>query len=215
MDDCIVYTLIANKGNSVVCEYSDKLGNFAQISRVLLSKEIKLNERQIFKAGSYSFYSLNEKGITFMCLCRGLDDTSIMMYLGEIRNTLFKIYSFERVECAIALEFSTFSKSIKEIKEYYEARPRISISGDLISKIQETRVVDIRNISGLLDKNGGLEIIVKMPRVGGEKDFFSYSKLVSKPIKVIKKDSSSRPISEKKYIILGLAVIVILLIYIF
>lgn len=154
----IIYTLIANKPSSVICEYTDKSGNFAQVSRVILNKEVEADTQKALEANRYKFHYINENKITFMCLSEGRDDKSIISYLKEIRDCLYKTYDYEVVLNAHAFQMKAFSKSIQEIKEYYDNMPRQSISGEIISDLKEAQTLMKKNISDLIDRGIKLEV---------------------------------------------------------
>lgn len=156
----IYYTLIANKKDNVICEYTDKLGNFQQVSRILLSKAIEKETNQAMEFKDKRFHSINENGLTYLCLSEDLDDQLIMSYLKDIQRRLISQYDWEYITSASAYKLSAFENQIKELIEYYQGKPRVSVSGQLINDLNEVKQVVVKNIQELMDRENTLELTI-------------------------------------------------------
>lgn len=156
----IHYTLIANKKDNVLCEYTTKSGNFQQISRVLLSKAVEKETSQALDWHNHRFHSINENGLTFLCLTENIEDGMVLSYLKDVQKSLLRQYDFEYVSVAPAYKLSAFDKQIKELVEYYESRPRQSISGEVINDLNEVKKMVVKNINTLMERENTLELTI-------------------------------------------------------
>ncbi len=157
----IIYTLIANKIDNVVCEYTNLDGNFPQITRIILNKEVEPETTKALQHDKYTYHYINENKITFLAFSEGMSDSTIIAYLKDIKANLYKEYQYENVANAQAYQLSSFSKKLKELSEYYKDTPRISIGGEIIKDLGDIKNMMTKNISNLLDRGKKLDIIVK------------------------------------------------------
>lgn len=175
----IIYTLIANKIDNVICEYTDKGGNFQQITRVILNKEVEPNTMKALEKDNFKFHYINENKITFLALSEGMNDSLMISYLKEVKKNLYKTYEYDLVLNSQAYQLSSFSKNIQELIEYYKDTPRKSIGGEVIQDLVEAKNLITKNITQLLERDQKLDIIVtnaQSLRVDAEKvsGFVSY-----------------------------------------
>mmetsp|Transcript_2758 Transcript_2758/g.2400 ORF Transcript_2758/g.2400 Transcript_2758/m.2400 type:complete len:91 (+) Transcript_2758:98-370(+) len=74
----IIYALIAREDQNpdspqsniyVLTEVSDSNGNFPQVTRSIILRNVPRNEKSIYNyQDKYIFHTLNETGFTFLCL---------------------------------------------------------------------------------------------------------------------------------------------------
>lgn len=157
----IYYTLIANKIDNVLCEYTDKEGNFQQISRMLLAKAVDKDTNQALVYSNHKFHAINDKGVTYLCLSDNMDDKIIISFLKDVQLNLNRQYDSDYILAAPAYKLSAFEKQIKELVEYYETSPRKSVTGNMINELNETKSLVVKNISTLLDRENTLELTIK------------------------------------------------------
>lgn len=156
----IYYALIANKKDNVICEFTDKSGNFQQISRELLRQFIDSDANQVTKYQNYNFHSINENGLTFLSLSDGLEDNLMMSFLRDVQQRLITQYDWEFITSAGAYKLEAFQKQIKELIEYYETNPRQSVTGAIIKELSEVKKIIVKNIENLMDRENTLELTV-------------------------------------------------------
>lgn len=156
----IHYTLIANKKDNVICEFTEKTGNFQQVSRILLSKAVNQECSEALEFKKHKFHYLNENGLTFLCLSEDIEDERIMAFLKDLQSSLLRQYDFEYVSTAPAFKLAAFEKQIQELVEYYETNPRTSISGQVIQELNEVKSLVVKNINTLMDRENTLELTI-------------------------------------------------------
>lgn len=156
----IYNTLVANKKNNVLCEYAQKAGNVQTFSRQLLTKAIENDTSQALDFQSHRFHSINQNGLTFLCLSANMPDDVVLSFLRDVQSSLLRQYDYEFLIAAPAYKCSAFEKQIKELVEYYENRPRQSISGEIIKDLSEVKNMVVKNITTLMDRGVTLEIAV-------------------------------------------------------
>ena len=65
----IIYCLIARDTETVLCEHALASGNFPQLSRTILSRHIKTNDKRMLQYDQkYIFHYQNQDGITVLAL---------------------------------------------------------------------------------------------------------------------------------------------------
>lgn len=157
----IIYTVIANKTDNVLCDYSDKTGNFEQFTRIILKSEIEPETIKALQYQQYTYHYINENKITFLVFSEGMSDISMISYLKDIKKKLYKEYDYELILNAQAYQIAQFSKIIEEISEYYKEDPRRSVDGELIENLNEAKQMLMKNVTELLNRGQKIDIIVK------------------------------------------------------
>lgn len=157
----IIYTLIANKIDNVICDYTDNDGNFEQITRLVLNKEVEPDSTKALQIKNYRYHYINENKITFLSFSQGIEDSTMIAFLREIKNSLYKTYEYETIVQAQANQLKSFSKNIQELISYYIETPRMSVRGEVINDLQEVKKMMTKNITDLIERGVKLDIIVK------------------------------------------------------
>ena len=157
----IYYTLIANKKDNVICEYTEKTGNFQQVSRRLLSLAVENETNQAMEYKNYKFHSINENGLTFLSLSEGISNEIMIAFLKDVQCRLTSQYDWEYITSASAYKLSAFESQLKELIDYYESNPIQSITGDLIKNLSQAKSLVVKNIESLMDRENTLEITIK------------------------------------------------------
>lgn len=156
----ILYTLISNKPDSIICEYNENYGNFLQLSRIILAKEIEPETQRILLYNNHKFCYINENGITFLCLSKDMEDKTMISFLIDVKNALYKTYDYNTILTAHAYQMGSFTNTIKDLAKHYQDLPRYSVSGELINELKEAKNLITKNISDLIDRDQKLELTV-------------------------------------------------------
>lgn len=110
----IILSLIAKYPDIVLCEYSEFVGNFHQITRVVLQK-LKPNCKYSIEYDRHKFYYINENQLTFLCLSDGISDETAFAFLGELKNKLFQTYELEKILSFKANQLTGFTDNLKQL----------------------------------------------------------------------------------------------------
>ncbi len=156
----IYNALVANKKNNVLCEFAEKSLNVQQFSRQLLTKAIESETTQALDFKDHRFHSINQNGLTFLCLSENMPDDIVLSFLRDVQSSLLRQYDYEFLISAPAYKCSAFEKQIKELVEYYENRPRQSISGEIIKDLSEVKNMVVKNITTLMDRENTLDLAI-------------------------------------------------------
>jgi hypothetical protein len=156
----IYNALVANKKNNVLCEYAQNSLNVQQFSRQLLTKAIESETTQALDFHNHRFHSINQNGLTFLCLSANMTDDIVLSFLRDVQSSLLRQYDYEFLISAPAYKCSAFEKQIKELVEYYENRPRQSITGEIIKDLSEVKKMVVKNITTLMDRENTLDLAI-------------------------------------------------------
>lgn len=116
----IIHCLIGRKSDIVLVEYTEHLGNFQQISRLLLRK---LKNENIISIDyeDHRFYYIKENDFTYMCLCEK-ESNNIFSFLNDIKKKFIDTYDLEKVKSASSYQLQEFESNMKEIVEFYNSK---------------------------------------------------------------------------------------------
>jgi len=109
----IISSLVAKYPDVVLCEYSDFVGNFQQISRIILQKLNRECKYSMIDYDKYKFFYINENKITYMCLCEGVSSDIAFCFLSEIKKKIFKKYRIDQLNSFNNNHLFAFSKELK------------------------------------------------------------------------------------------------------
>ena len=71
----IFYALISKNFNIIISEYTDYIGNFQQITRILLYKlKNKFDKMGIIRYNKYIYSYLTAENLIFLCISNNQDD---------------------------------------------------------------------------------------------------------------------------------------------
>lgn len=117
-EEKVIYALVA-RGGDVLAEYTDRTGNFEQVTRQLLNK-IPAGENKImsyvYPKEKYVFHYMVEDGITYLCMA---DEAFLRMiafrFLEDMKNK-FKQSFGDRARTAHAYAFNAdFQGTIRRL----------------------------------------------------------------------------------------------------
>jgi len=108
----IILSLIAKYPDVVLCEYSEFVGNFPQITRVVLQK-LKPNCKYSIEYDKHKYYYINENKITYLCLSDGISDEAAFSFLNDLKKNLLQNYEIEKVLSLNANQLKGFVDDMK------------------------------------------------------------------------------------------------------
>lgn len=121
----IVYALIARQ-QSVLCEYTDKSGNFPTVTRVVLkhiaqqSADAAAESRSVFPYNEFNFFFLHDDGLTYMCMAEEPVQTNVAFaMLAELKAAFVEHYG-ERGKTAIAFGMMPFAPTLESLMKKYD-----------------------------------------------------------------------------------------------
>jgi hypothetical protein len=112
----IIYSLVAKGNDAVLSEYTEFVGNFQQISRILMMKTRKKNVKFSIPYDSYKFYYHNEENLTYLCMTdNNMADETAFAFLLDVRNIFFKFYDPEKLSNLISYQLNEFNEQLKNL----------------------------------------------------------------------------------------------------
>lgn len=124
----VVYALIARQ-QSVLCEYTDKSGNFPTVTRVVL-KHIATQQQQsgeeapesksVFPYNEFNFFFLHDDGLTYMCMAEERVQTNVAFaLLVELKSAFVAQYGAQG-KSAIAFGMMPFAPTLEGLMKKYD-----------------------------------------------------------------------------------------------
>ena len=114
----IILSLIAKFPDIVLCEYSEFVGNFPQITRVVLQK-LKPNSKYSVEYDKHKYYYINENKITYLCLSDGISDEAAFAFLGDLKKKLLQNYEIEKILSLNANQLKGFTEDLKTLMVFF------------------------------------------------------------------------------------------------
>lgn len=119
----VVYALIARQ-QSVLCEYTDKSGNFPTVTRVVLKHIAQQSSvaatKSVFPYNEFNFFFLHDDGITYMCMAEEQVQTNVaFMLLAELQAAFVDHYG-EQGKTAIAFGMMPFAPTLESLMKKYD-----------------------------------------------------------------------------------------------
>lgn len=108
----IISALIAKHPDVVLCEHSDFMGNFRQITRMILQKVI-LNKKYTIDYEKYNFHYINENKITYLCLCEGVEKLTAFSFLEDFKKKILNTYKIEELLTFKEYQLNAFTVELK------------------------------------------------------------------------------------------------------
>lgn len=122
----IVYALIARQ-QSVLCEYTDKSGNFPTVTRVML-KHIAAQQltgetpesKSVFPYNDFNFFFLHDDGLAYMCMAEERVQTNVAFSLLVELKTAFVAQYGAQGKSAIAFGMMPFVPTLEGLMKKYD-----------------------------------------------------------------------------------------------
>lgn len=158
----IIYSLVS-RTTAVLAEFTSPglSGNFSTVTRVLLTKIPKTDEKLSYIYDKYVFHYVVSSGLTYLCMAdQQLPRSVAFEFLDDIRNRFISTYG-ERAKTAIAFAFNAdFQRVLQTQMDHYNA-PR---ADDKVTRVREeinaVKDVMIRNIDKVLERGEKIELLV-------------------------------------------------------
>ena len=171
MSSCIVYALIARR-RDVLCEYTSNnvSGNFATVTRVLLTKLPIQDGRAAYLYDEQSFCYIVDDSITFLCMTGEQTKTRLAFsFLEDIKGKWRERFGvLEKSALAFSLD-DAFRPVLKDRIEFYSSNGMPDNFSTVQSKIDSVKEVMVENIEKVLERGERIELLVhKTDRLAGE-----------------------------------------------
>jgi hypothetical protein len=108
----IISGLIAKHPDVVLCEHSDFMGNFRQITRIILQK-LKPNCKYSIDYEKYKFFYINENKITYLCLTEGISSSTAFSFLEDLKKKILNTYKNEELLSFKEYQLNGFTDELK------------------------------------------------------------------------------------------------------
>lgn len=204
----LIYSLIARAPDVVLCEHTEYSGNFMQIIRSILQKNIKTNSKCIISYDKYKIHYINTEGITYLCLSEELNDENAFAFLNDIKRKLLKTNKIETISSMNAFGLS-FTDTLTQYMIYYNTHPLTTKGDEIITELNETKDAIIENIENLIDRENKMNMIVSK-----SENLNTFSMNISNVAESIRK-SEEKKNNTKWFILLGVIILLIILYFVF
>ena len=206
----LIYSLIARAPDVVLCEHTEYSGNFMQIIRSILQKNIKTNSKCIISYDKYKIHYINTEGITYLCLSEELNDENAFAFLNDIKRKLLKTNQNETILSMNAFWLSnTFTDTLTQYMIYYNTHPLTTKGDEIITELNETKDAMIENIENLIDRENKMNMIVSK-----SENLNTFSMNISNVADSIRKSEEQKN-NTKWFILLGVIILLIILYFVF
>jgi len=161
----IIYSLIA-RGNDVLTEETadGMTGNFPVLTRSLLKKIGRADEKMSYSHNKYSFHYVVSDTLTYLCMTdKDFPRLNSFQYLEDIRNRFLATYG-DRAKTAIAFALdSDFKKVLAAQMERYNSGGAGSDAKleKVKEEINQVKDVMIKNIDKVLEIGERIELLVE------------------------------------------------------
>uniref|UniRef100_K3XBK8 V-SNARE coiled-coil homology domain-containing protein n=1 Tax=Globisporangium ultimum (strain ATCC 200006 / CBS 805.95 / DAOM BR144) TaxID=431595 RepID=K3XBK8_GLOUD len=183
----VVYALIARQ-QSVLCEYTDKSGNFPTVTRVVL-KQLAQQQgsadvtpgatKSVFPYNEFNFFFLREDGLTYMCMAEEQVQTNVAFaMLAELKDAFVAHYG-EQGKTAIAFGMMPFASTLEALMKKYDNYKIDTPLSQIRQKMEKVKMVMIENVNQLMDRGEKIDLLV-MRTDKLQKDALVYEKTAKK-----------------------------------
>jgi len=158
----ILYALIA-RGIAVLTECTTKTGNFAQVTRVLLNKIPREDDKMSYIYENYVFHYIVEDGITYLCMANASVDRQIAFHCLDRIKAKFKATYGDRALKLIAYSIDVdFKRVLSQQMENanntaHQGNDKLAESFRQIADVKEQM---IQNIDKVLDRGEKIDLLV-------------------------------------------------------
>jgi len=159
----ISYALIAN-GTAVLTECSTSKGNFAQVTRLLLNKIPRKDDKMSYVYDSHVFHYVVENKITFLCMADEEVDQSIAFnFLQAIKQKFDTTYGDRRhklIAYSIDIDFKHVLEKELKVANVEAARGDSKIK-DINQTLDQVKETMHNNIHKVVERGERIEILVE------------------------------------------------------
>lgn len=157
----IVYSLVS-RGATVLAEYTNTSGNFAQVTRKVLERiDTGRNTKISYACDRYVFHCVVDDGLIYLCLTDEDFPRRIpFAFLEDIRSRFVAAYG-TRGKHALAYEMNEdFRKVLQKQSEYFTNNPQSDRITRVKGEIEEVKGIMKENIEKVLDRGDKITLLV-------------------------------------------------------
>jgi vesicle-associated membrane protein 7 len=164
----IIYALVS-RGSDVLAEFTDRTGNFEQVTRQLLNRIPPENKimSYVYPKEKYVFHYIVNDGITFLCMAdEGFGRMVPFRFLEDLKNKFLTSFG-DRARSAHAFAFNAdFQGVIRRLMDQAnDPRNKTYRSTDskiyeINEEIENTKNTVMQSIEKVLDRGETLELLV-------------------------------------------------------
>ncbi|TYZ58952.1 hypothetical protein PybrP1_001812 [[Pythium] brassicae (nom. inval.)] len=162
----VVYALIARQ-QSVLCEYTDKSGNFPTVTRVVL-KHIAAQQlsgevpesKSVFPYNDYNFFFLHDDGLTYMCMAEERVQTNVAFALLAELKTAFVAQYGAQGKTAIAFGMMPFAPTLEGVMKKYDNFKIETPLTQVRQKMERVKMIMIENVNQLMERGEKIDLLV-------------------------------------------------------
>jgi len=157
----ILYCVIS-RGNTVLTKYASCVGNFSEISDLVISKIPFGDGKMTYKHGSYLYHYIQEEGLVYLCITEeGFGQKDAFHFLDRTQNRFKKRFAL-RAQTASAYSLNTeFSLVIREEMDRFNKNSndneKITMIQDEVNQVKD---IMVRNIDDLVERGEKLDLLV-------------------------------------------------------
>jgi len=169
----IIYALISREDTQdgygenihVLVETStDASGNFPQVTRELILKQVPRNQKSIYNyKEKYVYHTLNEDSFTYLCLTdAGYPKRAAQSFLEEIKQRFTEEFPFEKRIRAITFSMNdSFGKILMQRMSYYNENSLDPKMARIRTDAHATLGVMEQNLESIMERGDRIELLVK------------------------------------------------------
>eukprot|EP00088_Acartia_fossae_P064197 TRINITY_DN7895_c0_g1_i10.p1 TRINITY_DN7895_c0_g1~~TRINITY_DN7895_c0_g1_i10.p1 ORF type:complete len:221 (+),score=50.81 TRINITY_DN7895_c0_g1_i10:38-700(+) len=158
----ILYCVIS-RGNTVLTKYASCVGNFSEISDLVISKIPAGDGKMTYRHANYLYHYIQENSLIYLCITEeGFGQGDAFSFLDKVQTKFKKRFALRAVTATAYSLNTEFSLVIREEMDRFN-KPA-SQEHEKITMIQEevNQVKDImvRNIDELVERGEKLDLLV-------------------------------------------------------
>jgi len=148
----------------VLTKYASCVGNFSEISDLVISKIPYGDGKMTYKHGNYLYHYIQENGLVYLCITEeGFSQKDAFQFLEKTQTRFKKRFSL-RAETATAYSLNTeFSLVIREEMDRFNKtntnndHEKITMIQDEVNQVKD---IMVRNIDELVERGEKLDLLV-------------------------------------------------------
>jgi len=149
----------------VLTKYASCVGNFSEISDLVISKIPPGDGKMTYSHGTYLYHYIQDTGLIYLCITEdGFGQKNAFEYLGVVKEKFLRKFSV-RAQTATAYSLNTeFSLVICEEMKKFNSAPEEDDHPDKIStlrnEVDQVKDIMVRNIDELVERGEKLDLLV-------------------------------------------------------
>ena len=222
----IIYNLISRGSKTVLCDFSHYTGNFQQITIKILEYIKKGRKGKIIYDNNSIFYYTESSDIIYITLVKGdfskIKDEHFFSFLLDIENSFKERYSLREIFQSYAYQLKDFSRQIQPIVNFYEDKLDYIKPGCMNNEENQKVIVLTENIDDIIKNQNGINswtpVELNVNNIQNETKIESNSeekKDMEMSVKFQRITEKKERKRKNKYILLGILLFIILIIFIF